>query len=144
MIVLNHLRFVLISCLAISLWPTQAKASHFNVTFYDQDRYYWDLFSYYWYWNNGTIDAFDGWGRATINGSAFADELPVLLPRVQQPGCSSSNNPTYNGFRVQARVYVPSSGMLDSRNYGRTIWNLTNTSGSPHTELPHLRQPRFR
>ena len=109
--ILKSLRLSMLAMLAVSMWPTQAQASHFNVTFYDQDRYYWDLFSYYWYWNNGTIDAFDGWGRATINGSAHRPtSYPYYYREYSNRGARTSNNPTYGGFRVQARVYVPSSG----------------------------------
>ena len=132
--ILKPLRLSMAAMLAVAMWPTQAQASHFYTTFYDQDRYYWDMYSYYWQWNNGTRDAFDGWGYATINGSRFRPtSYPYYYREYSNRGARSSNNPTYGGFRVQARIYVPSSGHVDSRNYGRNIWNVTNTSGSART-----------
>ena len=98
------------------------------MTFYDQDRYYWD-FSYYWYWNNGTID-FDGWGRATINGSARPTSYPYYYREYSNRGARHRTIQPIVVFCVQARLRAVWNA--DSRNYGRTIWNLTNTSAA-HT-----------
>ncbi len=146
------LRLSMAAMLAVSMWPTQAQASHVWTSRYDQDRYYWDLYTYSWYWSNGSRDAFDGWGYATINGenqsqqnnnnqwnsSAFrnssrnrftSSSWPYGTREFNDRGTRSST-PTYSSFRVQARTYVPASGHPDSRNYGRNIWNITNTTGS--------------
>jgi cysteine-rich repeat protein len=117
--------------LAVSLWPAQAQASHFNFNIYDQDRYLWDLYTYYWYISNGTIDAFDGWGRATINGGTYnSNSYPYYYREFSNRGARSSQNRRYGSFEVQGRSYVPASGHVDSRNYMRMIWNVRNTSGS--------------
>ena len=49
---IQTLRLSLIAVAAVALWPNQAQSSHYYARFYDQDRYYWDLYSYYWYWSN--------------------------------------------------------------------------------------------
>jgi cysteine-rich repeat protein len=129
---LINVRRVMLAALALSLWPAQAQASHFYNNTYDADRYLWDLYSYYWYISNGSIDAYDGWARSTINGSTYySNSYPYYYREFSNRGARTSQNRRYGNFAVQGRTYVPSSGNVDSRNYMRMIWNVQNTSGSP-------------
>ena len=68
---LSRMLLIAVAVAGVGMATPRADASHFTARIYDQDRHLYDLYSYGWYLQDGTRDAYDGFAYASINGSTF-------------------------------------------------------------------------
>jgi cysteine-rich repeat protein len=110
-------------------WTPTAQASHFGSYYniYDADRRLWDTRAYWFQFNNGTSDAFDGFGYMSIDGREYNNRNATF--EFSNRGVRSSVPWRWNNWEVIRRTYVPSNGNVNSKNYARWVINIRNRSG---------------
>ena len=144
----SPLRLLLIGALGLAVMPAPAQATHGSSWTYfdDANSYRYDLYGYYWYINDGTRNAYDQFGRTTINGTGWTSICcyrPYTIREFPNRANWQDQTPSRGGgaradkayrvgnFDVWPHIWIPPNGHADARNYARHLWSIRNRSGSP-------------